>query len=91
MCRENPCCGAPRIHGELLKLGIDIGEGGVFLQRRSSGRKKEAVGNPANGIPISVNQELRQRRSERNAGRAASLTLRITPVEGVPTGSPIET
>jgi len=26
MCRENPLWGAPRIHGELLKLGIDIGE-----------------------------------------------------------------
>src|SRR6266436_6297975 len=26
MCRENPAWGAPRIHGELLKLGIDIGE-----------------------------------------------------------------
>src|ERR1700726_2216869 len=29
MCRENPGWGAPRIHGELLKLGIDIGEGSV--------------------------------------------------------------
>src|SRR5678816_64197 len=26
MSRENPLCGAPRVHGELLKLGIDIGE-----------------------------------------------------------------
>jgi hypothetical protein len=26
MCRENPTWGAPRIHGELLKLSIDIGE-----------------------------------------------------------------
>src|SRR5260370_20592096 len=26
MSRENPIWGAPRIHGELLKLGIDIGE-----------------------------------------------------------------
>jgi transposase InsO family protein len=29
MCRENPTRGAPRIHGELLKLGIDIGESSV--------------------------------------------------------------
>jgi putative transposase len=29
MCRENPGWGAPRIHGKLLKLGIDIGESSV--------------------------------------------------------------
>src|SRR5215467_7949465 len=29
ICRENPTWGAPRIHGELLKLGIDIGETSV--------------------------------------------------------------
>jgi putative transposase len=29
MSRENPIWGAPRIHGELLKLGIDIGETSV--------------------------------------------------------------
>jgi putative transposase len=29
MCRQNPSWGAPRIHGELLKLGIDIGETSV--------------------------------------------------------------
>jgi transposase InsO family protein len=29
MCRKNPGWGAPRIHGELLKLGIDIGESSV--------------------------------------------------------------
>jgi hypothetical protein len=27
--RENPLWGAPRIHGELLKLGINIGETSV--------------------------------------------------------------
>ena len=29
MSRETPTWGAPRIHGELLKLGIDIGESSV--------------------------------------------------------------
>jgi hypothetical protein len=29
MLRANPLCGAPRIHGELLKLGIDIGQASV--------------------------------------------------------------
>jgi hypothetical protein len=29
MCRENPTWGAPRIHGELFKLGIDLGETSV--------------------------------------------------------------
>jgi hypothetical protein len=29
LARENPLWGAPRIHGELLKLGIDIGETSV--------------------------------------------------------------
>jgi transposase InsO family protein len=36
MSRENPGWGAPRIHGELLKLGVDIGETSVskYLIRR---------------------------------------------------------
>jgi putative transposase len=36
MSNENPGWGAPRIHGELLKLGIDIGETSVskYLVRR---------------------------------------------------------
>jgi hypothetical protein len=38
MSRENPIWGAPRIHGELLKLGIDIGETSVskYMVRRRS-------------------------------------------------------
>jgi len=38
MCRENPLWGAPRIHGELLKLGIDIGETSVskYMVRRGN-------------------------------------------------------
>jgi len=36
MYRENPLWGAPRIHGELLKLGIDVAEGSVskYMLRR---------------------------------------------------------
>jgi hypothetical protein len=37
MCRANPLWGAPRIHGELLKLGIEISEATVskYMIRRS--------------------------------------------------------
>jgi hypothetical protein len=36
MSRDNPLWGAPRIHGELLKLGIDIGETSIskYMVRR---------------------------------------------------------
>jgi hypothetical protein len=37
MANENPCWGAPRIHGELLKLGFDLSERTVsrYLRRLS--------------------------------------------------------
>ena len=38
MSRDNPLWGAPRIHGELLKLGIDIGETSV-AKYMARGRK----------------------------------------------------
>jgi len=38
MCRENTAWGAPRIHGELLKLGIDIGETSVSKYMVRSGK-----------------------------------------------------
>jgi hypothetical protein len=34
MCRANPLWGAPRIPGELLKLGIDIGQTRIGTIRR---------------------------------------------------------
>jgi hypothetical protein len=38
LSRENPLWGAPRIHGELLKLGIEIGETSVakYIGRRQT-------------------------------------------------------
>ena len=38
MCRENPCWGAPGIHGELLKLGINISESSVTKYMVRSGK-----------------------------------------------------
>ena len=42
MARENPSWGAPRVHGELLMLGIDIGERTVarYMPRRPSDPKQ---------------------------------------------------
>jgi hypothetical protein len=39
MAKENPSWGAPRIHGELLKLGFDVSERTVsrYLARRTPG------------------------------------------------------
>jgi putative transposase len=43
MAAENPSWGAPRIHGELLKLGFDISEGTVSRLLRRVARKPEAA------------------------------------------------
>jgi hypothetical protein len=56
MSRKNPLWGAPRIHGELLKLGIDIGETSVskYLVRRhkpTSGRRMDRAAT-ARGLPL---------------------------------------
>src|SRR5262245_9965875 len=40
MHRENPLWGAPRIHGELLKLGIDVGETSVGKYMHGDGRRR---------------------------------------------------
>ena len=43
MSIENPLWGAPRIHGELLKLGIDVGQTSVakYMARRRGPRRKD--------------------------------------------------
>ena len=55
MNRENPLWGAPRIHGELLMLGIDVAEStvkadiwsGAADHRRKAGRPSYAITLPA--------------------------------------------
>jgi hypothetical protein len=55
MSLANPLWGAPRIHGELLKLGIDVGQSSVakyMVRRRSPPSQgwKTFLRNHANGI-----------------------------------------
>jgi len=70
MCRENPGWGAPRIHGELLKLGIDIGESSV-------GKYMLGLARAAND-PAGANGESRGA----SPGRWAASPLRTTgPLE----------
>src|SRR6266849_3892393 len=49
MSRENPLWGAPRIHGELLKLGIEIGETSVakYMGRRRTPPSQNVAHVPA--------------------------------------------
>ena len=44
MCRENPSWGAPRIHGELLKLGIDIGQSSVGKYMYAAASRRLSLG-----------------------------------------------
>jgi hypothetical protein len=53
--RANPLWGAPRIHGELLKLGIDVGQTSVakYMTRRRGGPSqgwRTFLSNHADGI-----------------------------------------
>jgi hypothetical protein len=55
MCKENPLWGAPRIHGELLKLGFDVAQSTVskyILRRRGPPSQgwKTFLRNHADGI-----------------------------------------
>ena len=57
--RNNPLWGAPRIHGELLKLGIDIAQSTVakYMSRRRGPRSpgwqvSYAICEPLQGLPI---------------------------------------
>jgi hypothetical protein len=51
MSRDNPLWGAPRIHGELLKPGIDIGETSVakYMVRGRNRRKRRTTAASACG------------------------------------------
>jgi hypothetical protein len=53
----NPLWGAPRIHGELLKLGIDVGQTAVANTWRGGGSHRHRVGKPFCAImPMALRQ-----------------------------------
>src|SRR2546426_8910431 len=47
MNRENPLWGAPRIHGELLKLGIEVGETSVGKSCATADNRRRRRGEPS--------------------------------------------
>src|SRR6266480_5616765 len=47
MSRANPTWGAPRIHGELLKLGMNIGETSVSSIWSVTGSRQRRLGGPS--------------------------------------------
>jgi hypothetical protein len=51
MCQENPAWGAPRIHGELLKLGIDIGESSVSKYMVRCRKSADCTSATNDGLP----------------------------------------
>ena len=56
MSRENPLWGAPRIHGELLMLGIEVAEStvGRYMFRRRGHRRKVGRFSCAITLPASL-------------------------------------
>jgi hypothetical protein len=52
MSVANPLWGAPRIHGELLKLGIDVGQTTVakYMARQGGGDRHRRAGRPSFAI-----------------------------------------
>src|SRR6201993_2208307 len=74
MSIANPLWGAPRIHGELLKLGIDIGQTSVtkyIAQRRDP---------PSQGWRNVPSQSCRRHRRDGSVRRADNLISMIVPV-----------
>jgi hypothetical protein len=56
VAKENPLWGAPRIHGELLKLGFDVSERSVsrYLFRRAGRKSWRSTRKENNPFPSSV-------------------------------------
>jgi hypothetical protein len=58
MSRENPLWGAPRIHGELLKLGLEIGEISVNKYLLRSPKPPSKPGKPSSTITSRISYRL---------------------------------
>src|SRR3954447_19600299 len=68
MSRANPVWGAPRIHGELLKMGIDIGQTNVakYMLRRRFARR--FLGTAFRDTSSEIAMELRPRLQSKQIG-----------------------
>jgi hypothetical protein len=79
MCKENPLWGAPRIHGELLKLGFNVAQSTVskyMLKHPGLPRQswKTFLRNHANGIALRPDDrdgtaDIREKTIERDQDR----------------------
>jgi hypothetical protein len=56
MSVANPSWGAPRIHGELLKLGIDVGQTTVAKYMARKGGHRRKAGRPSFAIMPTVSR-----------------------------------
>ena len=73
MSLANPLWGAPRIHGELLKLGIDVGQTSIakYMARRRGGPSqgwRTFLCNHADGI-VSLDKDAPIPREVQGVGR----------------------
>ena len=85
--RDNPLWGAPRIHGELLKLGIDIAQSTVatYMSRRHGPSLSGLAGFPAQ----SHRPHRRHRSVRRSDGRVQTALRAGHPASGYITASTV--
>ena len=82
MSRENPLWGAPKIHGELLKLGIDIGETSVskYMVRRRRPPSQTWRAFLENHMPLKPHEKHGVRRPLHRANGSVPDSVRVSGI-----------